>query len=224
MNTLNRILIVVLLLVLIPVVSFVLVTPHTVLVAVGQALENFGMTLGQMNVPLRLVGGIFLALLFDAMALIIIFLEVRRARRNFIRVQLASGGMATLSIESIAEQLQYHLDPIAGVIKVKPTIKAKGEKVQAAVDVTVTAGSNVPEMAAHLVEVVQQVLSVDLGLQTSGDPQVRLSVAPQPHTSRPPAPPARQIAPPMVKPLPPNDSPRPWTGPEEAPPNREPLA
>lgn len=225
MNTINRVIIVVALLLLIPVVSYVLVTPHTVLTTVGGALSDLGLRVNGMTVAVRLALGIVLALAFDALALIIIFFEVRRPRKRFIRVQQASGGMATLGVESIAEQLQYHLDPVAGVLKVKPVIKAKGEKVEAAVDVTVAAGSNVPEMANSLVEIVRRVLTVDLGLQAAGEPHVRINVAAAP--AQPPARPSTPAKPatPPVKPVtPPTDGgTRLWTGPEEAP-EREPLA
>lgn len=195
MNTFNRVVIVVLLLVLIPLVSMVFVIPHVILSDAGIWLTSMGEQLWAMSPWMRLGGGILLALLFDLLAIFVIYLEVRRGRKRFIRVQEISGGMATLSIESIVQQLQYRLDPLANVVEVKSTVKAKGNKVDAAVDVTVAPGSNVPEMAARLVEVTRRALTEDLGLQVAHDPQVRMKVAALPPGRKPPA--ARPIAPPQ---------------------------
>jgi hypothetical protein len=180
MNTFNRVVIVVLLLILIPLMSMVFIIPHSVLYNTGVWMQNLGERLWEMRPILRLPIGILLALIFDVLAAILIYFEVRRKRKRFIRVEELSGGMATLSVESITQQLQYHLDPLPDVIKVSPEIKAKGNKVQATVDVTVTPGANVPQMATELVGRVKQVLTEDLGLTVAGDPQIRMRVAPRP--------------------------------------------
>jgi hypothetical protein len=180
MNTFNRVVIVVLLLILIPVMSVLFVIPHSVLYNTGDWMRDLGERLWDMRPILRLPIGILLALAFDALAALLIYFEVRPKRKRFIRVEELSGGMATLSVESITQQLEYHLDPLANVIKVSPEIKAKGNKVQAVVDVTVTPGANVPQMATKLVERVKRVLVEDLGLRVAGDPQIRMRVAPRP--------------------------------------------
>lgn len=180
MNTFNRVVIVVLLLILIPVMSVLFVIPHSVLYNTGTWIRDFGEQLWGMRPILRVPIGILLALVFDVLAALLIYFEVRPKRKRFIRVEELSGGMATLSVESITQQLQYRLDPLADVIKVSPEIKAKGNKVQAVVDVTVTPGANVPQMATKLVERVKQVLVEDLGLSVAGDPQIRMRVAPRP--------------------------------------------
>ncbi len=180
MNTFNRVVIVVLLLLLLPLVSVLFVIPHVILPDVGLWITDLGYQLWAMDLWQRLGGGILLALVFDALAISLIVMELRRPRRKFIRVQELSGGTATLSVESIVEQLQYRLDPLPNVIKVEPAVHAKGNKVAALVDVTVAPGVNVPAMAARLVDAVREVLMEDLGLQVAGAPQVRLKVAPPP--------------------------------------------
>ncbi len=197
MNTFNRVVIVVLLLVLLPLVSVLFVIPHVILPDMGLWVTNLGYQLWAMEPWQRLGGGILLALIFDALAVSLIVMELRRPRRKFIRVQELSGGTATLSVESVVEQLQYRLDPLPNVIEVKPAVRAKGNKVAALVDVTVAPGVNVPAMASRLVEAVREVLMEDLGLQVAGAPQVRLKVAPppkgKPSRSQPPVPPARSL-------------------------------
>ena len=131
-------------------------------------------------VSLRWVGGVLLALILDTILAFLIYLEVRRTRKQYIRVQQVTGGMATVSIESIVQQLQHNLEPIQNVTKVAPKISAKRDKVQAMVDVEVRAGTDVPGMATTLMAKVQRVLTESLGLQVSGQPEVRIKVQPGP--------------------------------------------
>ncbi len=180
MNTFNRVVIVVLLLISIPLMSMIFVIPHSVLYNTGTWIRDLGEQLWNIRPILRLPIGILLALIFDGLAALLIYFEVRRKRQRFIRVEELSGGLATLSVESITQQLQYRLDPLPNVIKVAPDIKAKGNKVHATIDVTVATGANVPQMATELVEQVKQVLKGDLGLSIADEPQIRMRVAPRP--------------------------------------------
>ena len=225
MNTFNRVVMVILLLVLLPLVSVLFVIPHVILPDVGTWMTNLGHQLLSLQPWLRLGGGILLALLFDALAIFLIVMELRRPRRKFIRVQELSGGTATLSVESIVEQLQYRLDPLPNVIKVEPAVRAKGNKVAAVVDVTVAPGVNVPAMAARLVDTVKEALTEDLGLQVAGVPQVRIKVAQPPEgkapRSQPPVPPARSLPSAPTPSYP--EKPLEWAGPAE-PEHEEPFA
>ncbi len=194
MNTFNRIVIVLQLLLFIVLITILGVMPHRILADVGRWMQDWGYYFNSISVGARLAGGIFIALIFDAIAVFLLYLELRRKKKKFIRVQQISGGMATISTESIIQQLQYKLDPIPGVIKVAPTINAKGDKVQAVVDVEVAAESSVPDMAAKLMAAVQSVLIDDLGLQVYKKPQVQIKMGspnirpPQPQTPPPAVP------------------------------------
>lgn len=193
MNTFNRIVFVVALLILMPLMTVLFVIPHVILSDVGAWATQVGRQLWAADVVLRLGIGVLLALAFNFLALLLLFLEVRPHRRRFIRVENLTGGLATISIESIVRQLEYRLDPLPNVINVKPEIQAKRGKVQAVVHVNVAAGANVPQMAARLVEEVQDVLTTELGLQVAGEPEIRINVLAPPAERRPA--PARPLAP-----------------------------
>ncbi len=193
MNTFNRVVIVILLLILIPLLSYVFIVPHVVLQEVGAWATAVSQTLWQMNPVLRLAIGIAAAVIVDILFLFIIYMELRRPRKKYIHVQKITGGVATLSVDSIVQQIQYRLDPIEGVIKVKPTVTAKGQKVRVAVDVTVQAGYNLPDLASHLVAEVKDVLTEELGLQPAGDPIIRMKVAAAPKGRKVPSPVAPTI-------------------------------
>ncbi len=180
MNAFNRVVIVLLLLILIPLLSYAFIVPHVVLQEIGAWATAASTVLWQMNPVVRLAVGIAAAVLVDLLFLFVIYLELRRPRKKYIHVQKITGGVATLSVDSIVQQVQYRLDPIEGVIKVKPEVTAKGQKVKVAVDVMVEAGYNLPELASRLVEEVKDVLTHELGLQPAGDPVIRMKVTAPP--------------------------------------------
>ncbi|MFP4394112.1 MAG: hypothetical protein ACLFTI_02520 [Anaerolineales bacterium] len=177
MNIFNRIVVVLTFLILIVLVTATAVIPHIILVDVGGWLGDWGNYFGRLQPGWRLAGGIAGALIFDIIALLILYLELRPKRKSYIRVQQVRGGMATIETDSIIQQLKYKLDPLPGVLEVDPRVNAKRDKVQATVDVEVSAGVNVPERAGELMSVVQSVLADDLGLQVHGKPEVRIKVA-----------------------------------------------
>lgn len=196
MNTFNRIVVVLVLIALILLVSVLGVIPHVILSDVGHWAVTLGEQLWAAQVAARLGIGVLLALLFDALAIALIYFEVRPQRQRFIRVENLAGGMATVSVESVVRQLEYRLAPIPNVIAVRPKIRAGRGKVQAVVNVDVGTGVNVPQMASRLVEEVKEVLNTEMGLQLAGEPEVRITVLPQPEGRRAPQPqPAAPVAP-----------------------------
>lgn len=184
MNAFNRIVVVAALLVLIPLITVLLVIPHVILADVGAWATEFGRQLWATDVVMRLGIGVLLAIGFDILALLLIFLELRPRRKRFIRVENLTGGMATIGIESVVRQLEYRLDPLPDVIAVKPEIQAQRGKVHAVVHVSMAAGANVPQMASRLVEEVKDVLVTELGLRIAGEPEVRINVLASPPGQR----------------------------------------
>jgi hypothetical protein len=221
MSTINRVVIVVALLCLMALLTAVCVLPHVIFTSVGEWMSNLGQYFNSVQPVWRLVLGLLLSLILDVIILFLIFLEVRPTNRRFIRVQQVTGGMATISTDSITQQVTYTLDPIPGVLKVSPKVNAKGDKVRAVVDIEVAAGSDVPDLATELMEAVNTVLTDNLGLQVYGHPEVRIKVAPSPtpvvkkpkSVAEKPAPDKSRQAPPelpsQVPPEMPNEAPPP---------------
>ncbi len=179
LNTVNRVFIVILCLVLMIALTTLFLIPHEVLIRLGEWMARWGHYFLSRSPWARLGIGVALALVVDVALAFVIFLEVKRKRKRYIQVQQAQGGMVNISIDSVVEELKYKLDPMEGVINVKPNIKAKGNQVQAVVDVTVTKGRNIPTIAQHLVQEVETALTQDLGLEVAGDPEVRIRVHPK---------------------------------------------
>ncbi|MBN2006881.1 MAG: hypothetical protein JXA21_26240 [Anaerolineae bacterium] len=204
MNMFNRVVLVLISLLLMVVLTVSFMYPQGVLISVGEWLKYGGEFFGQQKSLVRIGGGLTLSLIVDAVLAFLIFLELRPQRKRSIRVQQVAGGMVTINDTSITQQIAYKLDPIAGVITVKPQIRAKGDKVKATVQVEVGANVNVPRMATLLMERVQKVLAEDLGLQVYGQPEVQIKVAPSP-TKLPPEP----EPPPLTEPRPSSPPPLP---------------
>ena len=176
LNTLNRVVIVIVCLVLIAAFTALFLLPHVALPAVGGWMVDWGDYVADQEPWTRLGVGIALTAVVDLVLLAIILIEVRRPRSRYIRVQQVAGGMATISINSVTEMLQHRLDPLPGVIKTTPTVRAKGNKVDVHVDVGVSPGTNVPQAASRLISEIQSVLTDELGMQIAGVPSVRVNV------------------------------------------------
>jgi len=183
-NTLNRVVFVIMCLVLIAALTALFLLPQIVLRAVGQWMLNWGSYIQSIDPWVRLGVGVALAVVIDITLAIIIILEVRRPRSRFLRVQQVAGGMANISTESVVALLQHRLEPLPGVIRVTSKIRAKGNRVTAWVDAGVARGTNVPQVANKLITVIQLVLTEELGLQISGQPEVQVTVV-QPTGSAP---------------------------------------
>jgi hypothetical protein len=178
-NTLNRAVIVIMCLVLIAALTALFVLPQIVLTAVGQWMLNWDRYIQPMDPWGRLGVGVALAVVIDIALAIVIILEIRRPRSRFLRVQQVAGGMANISTDSVVELLQHRLEPLPGVIRVTPKIRAKGNRVTAWVDAGVARGTNVPQVANKLIKVIQLVLTEELGLQIAGQPEVQVTVVEQ---------------------------------------------
>jgi len=173
-NTFNRILIVFACLVAILGLTAVFILPRMVLPALSEWLAGAAKYVEAMPSLARIAIGAGLALVVDLLLVLLIIAEVKPGRKRYIRVEQVTGGMVTLNVESVVQQLQNRLDALAGVVKVKPTIQTKGDKVHATVDVEVTAA------ASQLTSTVQNTLTGDLGVQVHGVPEVRIRVTPTP--------------------------------------------
>ena len=185
MNTLNRIVIVLGLLVLMVVCSVSLVAPLRVFSFVESQAGAFVEFLDDLRDFVRLGGGILFALVVDIILVLVLILEVRRPKRKAIRVQKAAGGEVMIRVDSIAERLEYELDQMPSVLNVKADISAKGGGVAVVLDVNAAAGINVPEKADEIVEKTTSVIEDNLGLKIARPPKVNMRVVPHPKGLRP---------------------------------------
>ena len=198
MNTVNRILIVILLLIAMVLCNILLIVPGAIDAVALQsaALADFFDTF---QLWARVGLGILLALALDIILILIIILEVRRPKPKAIRVEKAGGGDVQISVTSIADRLRYEVDQLPGVLRSKPKVSAKRKGVVVELDVEMAAGIEVPKKAEQIVEQARQVVEERMGLRLVRSPKVNLRAVPYPKTpkssARPPAPQVREESP-----------------------------
>ncbi len=184
MNAVNRVLVVVLLVIAIPLCTILLVLPMPVLGAVEGQLTALVGFLDILQPLVRVALGILLALALDAIFVLLIVLEVRRPRPKAIRVRQAAGGEVQIVVTSIADRLEYETNLLAGVLRSKAKVSAKRGGVVVELDVETAAGVNVPEKAGQIVEAAQQVVEEKMGLKLARPPKVNLRAVPYPATPK----------------------------------------
>ncbi len=187
MNTLNRIWVIVDLLLAMVVCTVMLLVPHTLLPAVGQWLVEVGTLLNQLDPWVRFGAGLLLAVMLDTLALLWIILELRKPQ-SYLKVETLEGG-ATVRVraESVALQIQYRLDPLPGVIRVKSRVGVSRGRVKAHAEVTVPLGADVMAVAQRCVGAMREAVTQDLGLALAEDPVVHVTVINQPQPKLAPA-------------------------------------
>ncbi len=207
MNTLNRVVLVVLLLVVMVLCTTALVVPVWLFDALARQFAAMEDLLVQIRPVVRLPLGILCALILDVILIVLIVLEVRRPVQKAIRVEKAGGGEVSVGVGSISDRLRFEVDQLPSVLRSKPHVSGKRGAVTVELEVETAAGINVPDKAAEIVETARGVIEDKMGLKLSRPPKVNLrSVAypkvpqvPEAPRTRPPAPPEPT---PSVKPQP----------------------
>ncbi|NLE44161.1 MAG: hypothetical protein GX620_05535 [Chloroflexi bacterium] len=172
MNTFNRILVVVLLLVAMVACTAVFVVPIPVLRAVGIQIAGLIAFLNSLQWYVRLLFGILFALTLNVVFILLLISELRKPKAKAIQVEQISGGEVMVTVESIADRLKYEVDQLPGVLRVKPVVSAKRGGVVVDLDVEGAAGVNVLDSVAPIVDVVQDVVEGKMGLRLARPPKV----------------------------------------------------
>jgi len=198
MNTVNRIVIVLLLLVVMALCSIVLLAPVPALNAISQQSAEMSDFLSSLQWYVRIPLGILFALTLVIICLLLILVEVRRPKRKFIRVRKAAGGEVLVSVASIADRLRYDVNALTDVLSTKSKVSAKRKGVVVSLEVETATGIDVPEKAEQIIQVVQQVIEEDMGLKLARPPKVNLRAVSYPRTKQAPVEPKKQPAKPQL--------------------------
>ena len=174
MNTFNRVVLIILLLLAMVLCSLTLVVPLRSLQIISQQAQALADLMGRIRGVVRLPVGILLALIVDLVAVLLIVIEVRRPAAGAIKVEQASGGEVTLSVASIADQLKAELHQLPEIVQAKPKVSAKRRGVFVEVDARISAQSGVPNKAERIVETIRQVVETKMGLKLARPPKVNI--------------------------------------------------
>jgi len=182
-NTFNRIVMTLLILVLCFVVTVGLVVPQESLQAVngtvGNALHTMGRIRPEFVLPFRALL-ILVALLVDVLLIGLLVFEIRGPAKRTIHVKKVGGGEVVVTAESLAERLQFYLDQLADVLTAKIQVKPRGGGVDLEVNVQTGVDVNVPEKAEQILQVTHQVVEDKLGLVLARKPRINIHAMPTP--------------------------------------------
>jgi uncharacterized alkaline shock family protein YloU len=117
------------------------------------------------NLVLRWVGGLIFVLLVWAVCAALLWLEVRRPRGKTIMVQRVSGGQAELTTDSISSRLEYNIDQLAEVVRVKPRVSSGRKGVRIELEVETNPEIEVPAKSEEIQHLTKDIVENRMGLQ-----------------------------------------------------------
>ena len=182
MNIFNRIVMVLAIIVALIVIAFIMIRP---LQAVD--LARLGLRYLEEGIFEEQFFYIFLAVTggLELILLVLLWLELRRRRRKSVQVDIEGGGKAKLGTSSVAQSLEYRIDELPGVRKVKPKIKSRGKDVDVIIDLDTSPSVNIPVLSAKVVELCRDILEGQLGVKIHNKVQVNVRHEPYPRGTMP---------------------------------------
>jgi len=167
-NAFNRVIVVLLLLAVMVISAIFFIAPVPSLGVVGPFVQQLETNLAAMTGPralLRLGGGLVFTFFIWVFCAAILWLEVRRPRTRTIKVQKVSGGEAELTTDSIASRLEYNIDQLADVVKVKPTISSGRKGVLVDLELETSPEIEVPMKTEEVQQVTRDIVENRMGLK-----------------------------------------------------------
>jgi hypothetical protein len=182
MNVFNRIVTVLLLVALFVIIVLFAVFPAPLLRWLGEGalawedyLASWEGQAWYIFVAIR-IGVVILAVLVFG---VLMFLELRRRKATSVRVVTTEGSTATVITSSVAQRLVYHVDRLADVVSVVPSVAGRGSTVHVDLDLETSPLIDVPMKTDEVVAVAKEVVEEQMGLQL-GRIQVRIKHIPYP--------------------------------------------
>jgi hypothetical protein len=180
MNTFNKLIVIILLLVLLVVSLLLALFPIQTLQSASAALLRAASWLQtlQANSPLLYaLGRIGLAVLAIVIILPLLWQQIKRRRPRAVRVVTEGGSAASVTTDSVARRLAWHIDQLADVVSVEPYVWGGGKAVNVRLEVQTRPEIDVPMKTDEIVSVAKEVITERMGLQL-GKVEVHIDHAP----------------------------------------------
>jgi hypothetical protein len=171
MNTFNRIVMVVSLVVLTVLCCALSVGARWIVPLAAEQMTMWAEALEDADLATTVAMGAALGLAPVLVLVLLLVLEVRPRRRRFIRAEKSTGGHVEVSVVSIADRLKHEVNSLPGVLSVKPKVLGRRRGVEVRLDV---------DMAEQIVETVRQVVEEKMGLKMATLPRVHVRTVPYP--------------------------------------------
>ena len=161
MNVFNRIVMILSILAWIALVVFAMLDPMSVIWFARDNWAYWQESIADEVTFYYFVGGAGI-LLF--VLLILLWLEIRHRRYKTVRIRGKGRGTGELSIDSVVQSLEYRVDELLGVRKVRPRVTSRGKDVVVALDLDTSPTVNIPLLTEQVVKLCQDVVEGHLGL------------------------------------------------------------
>jgi uncharacterized alkaline shock family protein YloU len=87
-----------------------------------------------------------------------------------------------LAVESIAQRLEYRVDQLADVVKVRPEVKPRGKSVDVVLHLETSPDIDVPAKTEEVYQVAREVVEERMGLKLG---KIKVNVKHAPYPSKP---------------------------------------
>jgi hypothetical protein len=168
MNTLNRIIIIGMALLVMAAVGIAAIAPLSTIAWSETMLTQAALWLRAQQAadPSNfLIGQIAVGVLTLVILGLLIGLEVWSGQRRGVRIRTVQGGQAELDTTSISRRLSWQLDQLAEVISVVPIVRSKGGSVDIKLEIEAAPDVDVPMKTDEVVEVTRDLIEQDMGLK-----------------------------------------------------------
>ena len=182
MNVFNRIVMILSVLFWIALVVFAMLDPLTVIGFAADNLDYYEQLMFDEVFFYYFIAGAGALLLF---LLILLWLEIRHRRYKTVRIRGKGRGTGELSIDSVAQSLEYRVDELLGVRKVRPRVTSRGKDVLIVLDLDTSPTVNIPILTEQVVKLCQDVVEGQLGLRIHGKVRVNITHEPYPRGTMP---------------------------------------
>jgi hypothetical protein len=180
-NIFNRLVVVLSLLGIMIASAIFFIVPVVILQVVNPFLQQLEANL-KANQLLQIAGGLVLTFVVWVFCAALLWLEVRRPRPKTIKVLKISGGEAELTIDSIANRLEYNIDQLADIIKVKPIISPGRKGVKVDLELETSPEIEVPMKTEEVQQLTKDIVETRMGLKLDSV-RVLIRHAPYPQTA-----------------------------------------
>ncbi len=182
MNVINRLISFLIFLVTFVVLVLLSVAPFNTLNWMQTQLNEFSrwaLTYQHSNPLFFTVGRIALGAIAFLVIIPLMIAEIpRRKKEKTVRIRTERGEVQ-VTVDSIAKRLAWHLDQLADVISVAPSVSPRGDKVNVILDVETSPEIDVPMKTEEIMLVTRDIIEKDMGLKL-GKLSVSIRHAPYP--------------------------------------------
>ena len=125
----------------------------------------------------RVLVRILAAVIFVAILLALVWLEIRGPASRTVEVARATGGRIRLTTRDLEEQIRQRVDAISGVLHVKARVTERDNAVVASLDVEAAADTDLVGKAEEVAAIARNVIQDQYGVKLFNKPQVTIKAA-----------------------------------------------